>query len=84
MSSTHDVVLYCSTSLSQLHLTSEGEFYTRGFILFNFIELVTFIYLHCIRRNYVMLSARIILCDLNKIAHLHIVCDFNLCDNSQG
>ena len=29
-------------------------------------------------------SARIILCDLNKIAHLHIVCDFNLCDDSQG
>ena len=29
-------------------------------------------------------SVRIILCDLNKIAHLHIVCDFNLCDDSQG
>ena len=29
-------------------------------------------------------SARIILSDLNKIAHLHIVCDFNLCDDSQG
>ena len=29
-------------------------------------------------------SARIILCDLNKIAHLHIVCDFNLCNDSQG
>ena len=29
-------------------------------------------------------SARIILCDLNKIAHLHIVCDFNLFNDSQG
>ena len=28
-------------------------------------------------------SARIILCVLTKIAHLHIVCDFNLCDDSQ-
>ena len=29
-------------------------------------------------------TARIILCDLNEIAHLHIVCDFNLSDDSQG
>ena len=30
-------------------------------------------------------SARIIiLCDLTKIAYLHIVCDFNLCDESEG
>ena len=29
-------------------------------------------------------SVRIILCDLKKIAYLHIVCDFNFSDDSQG
>ena len=29
-------------------------------------------------------SARLILWNLNKIAHLHIVFDFNLCNDSQG
>ena len=43
--------------------------------------------LHCSSYTYTVMlekSARIKLCDLKKIAHLHIVCDFNLCDDSQG